>query len=228
MHLPGTICFDEFPFFRTLPFSFFVIEGSSPVFSLFLPMLRLCSSAAVFRLSFCLGLGLLSAWAPLAQARLGETLEQCQVRYGSPTDRAPFSIAGSDAEAYLFRKGDVVVRIHFHKGKAWHLAYREKFSEADTTVFLQANLNGDEWRPIDGEVIQQQRFWMSRMQRMSATFSYFKGQALMEVMTADCRKRLGEARSVAIRQAMRDSLGLRLNPDGKPRKAQQMLDLKGF
>jgi len=66
-------------------------------------------------------------WLSLnAEARLGETLEQCTQRYGDP-------IKDSDG-SFHFSKSNFEIFILFYKGKAATIVYRKKIISSDDKV----------------------------------------------------------------------------------------------
>lgn len=84
-----------------------------------------------------------------AQARLNETLEQCERRYGAAT--------GKDAESgeASFSKAGIVIRAHFHAGKVDFISFTHEggaaFTPGEISVLNEANL-GVEWKtaePLD-------------------------------------------------------------------------------
>jgi len=71
---------------------------------------------AVITLSFIL--------AAIANARLGETYEECVTRYGSPTEKLPKQPDEMPGvEIYRFNKAQWGISITFWKGKAYELVY---------------------------------------------------------------------------------------------------------
>ncbi len=109
---------------------------------------------------------LLVAFTSSAFARLGETLQQCQVRYGAPVKVHMPSV--------FFRKEKWSVCVTFFQGKADSISYakipdqddRFAFTENEVEAFMKANGGerawvdlpasigkGQHWATKDGEVI---------------------------------------------------------------------------
>ncbi len=68
-----------------------------------------------------------------AQARLGETLEQCKVRYGKPTDQ--------NGALHTFVSGNFIIVMQFHPvtGKAMLVSYMKQ-GEDDEAEFTAAQI----------------------------------------------------------------------------------------
>jgi hypothetical protein len=62
--------------------------------------------------------------AGMVQARLGETLAECETRYGPVVERTPAKLADSDKEACIFSKEGVTITVEFRNNTAWKLTYR--------------------------------------------------------------------------------------------------------
>jgi len=90
-------------------------------------------------------------WALLATscfARLWETVEQCDKRYGRPLSAR--NEGGLHVRTYL-KKG-VSVRLAFAKGRAVKIYYdrlRQPLSHYDVKLFLYVNSQGLEWQQVD-------------------------------------------------------------------------------
>lgn len=57
-------------------------------------------------------------------ARLGETVEECVVRYGPVVERLPAKVKDSDPQACVFSKSGITIIAEFKAGKAWLHTYR--------------------------------------------------------------------------------------------------------
>ncbi|MDG2125046.1 MAG: hypothetical protein P8J87_15195, partial [Verrucomicrobiales bacterium] len=80
----------------------------------------------------------------IAEARLGETAEECGVRYGEVVGTYPASLKGSDDEAVHFLKDYFHFFVEFREGKAWSIkvkkrglrtSERDKILEAEGVLF---------------------------------------------------------------------------------------------
>lgn len=80
-----------------------------------------------------------------AQARIGETLEECIVRYGPVVERLPAKVKESDPQACVFSKSGVTIIAEFKGGKAWCHTYRMvAMDEPSVAKLLQAEAEGAE------------------------------------------------------------------------------------
>jgi len=88
-------------------------------------------------------------------ARLGETREQCENRYGKPVEKNDLAdpYGTKLAESFKYRKGFFEITIVYHKNKTGMIIYRKidgaggyvDISEDEIGVLLQANKRGDRW-----------------------------------------------------------------------------------
>jgi hypothetical protein len=96
--------------------------------------------------------------ANLAQARLGETLADCETRYGPVVEKVPARLADSDKEAVVFSKEGVTIIAELHNGNVWCITYTMADLSADkATIFLEVNAPKEGWgKPINvkGEEIR--------------------------------------------------------------------------
>jgi hypothetical protein len=151
----------------------------------------------------------LSAWA-----RVNETVAQCDARYVKVTKRFSATIPGSDPEAVVYDKDGFLVVVHFKQGKAWHVAYsKERLSLNDSQRFLRANGQNESWGNPEGFQRHDRRYWRARALKYSAVLYHLRTLSVLECMTDECRKAVGEVRQESIRQAMRRSMEL---PMSKP------------
>ena len=82
-----------------------------------------------------------------ARGRIGETLDECKARYGTPVS--------IQKDAALFLKNGLTVSVHFIAGKVDQIIYYKKDplsskksaspSEAETMILLQANAQDTPW-----------------------------------------------------------------------------------
>ncbi len=81
-----------------------------------------------------------------AQARLGETLAECEARYGPVVERRPAKQKESDKEACVFSKNGFAVVTEFRSGNVWKITYTKTGMEADELgTLLKANATEGGW-----------------------------------------------------------------------------------
>lgn len=73
----------------------------------------------------------LFACISFVQARVGETIAECEARYGPVVERRPAMVSGSDAEACVFSKVGITIIAEYKNGKVWRLAYRMAGMDAE-------------------------------------------------------------------------------------------------
>jgi len=109
-----------------------------------------------FGFPLCLFLILLALFGvPSLNARIGETLEECEVRYGPPVKGPIIDSSIEGAQQYAFAKSGFEVGVTFHQGKAVVLLFSKlekdalgnsvAMSKAEIEVFLEANQLGGPW-----------------------------------------------------------------------------------
>ena len=90
-----------------------------------------------------------------SQARIGETLAQCETRYGPVVERAAPKLAESDKEACVFSKEGVTITVEYRNGTAWWVSYRLPQPMVEPVLAAIAPDGG--WSPaitISGKQIQ--------------------------------------------------------------------------
>jgi len=119
-----------------------------------------------------------------ARARLGETREECDVRYGSlvsvKDDFRP------DFPQYCYAKNDVEIRVRFWQGKVGQIIISSDHGMADNTIseILQGNAEGSSWKidNIQTRKIQDPKTYsvacFYRRADGNATAEYHKMQAI--------------------------------------------------
>jgi hypothetical protein len=76
-----------------------------------------------------------------ADARIGETLEQCVQRYGPVVEKKTPTLPDSDAEACVFSKGGVTIFTELRGGIVWRMVFRIQSMVADEAeTLLRANM----------------------------------------------------------------------------------------
>ena len=112
-------------------------------------------------------------------ARIGETEQECAVRYGEPIKKLP-------NDSLLYQKADLNILITFFNGKADAIAYRkiakgEQLSENEVEILLNDNSGGVRWQ--EGEGTSVDREWVTENGELLAT--YDSGDHLLMVGTKD-------------------------------------------
>lgn len=99
------------------------------------------------RFSPAILLGFFLAFASPAQARLGETLDQCVERYGPVVEKRAATLPESDQEACIFSKNGVTIFAEFRGGIVWRLVFRiASMMGEETETLLRANMpDGGGW-----------------------------------------------------------------------------------
>lgn len=88
----------------------------------------------------------LGVFTTIAEARLGENMEQCMERYGPVIERRPATLAASDAEALVFSKSGVTVVVEMRQGRAWLITYRKgKMLAHEAEALVMANMADGTW-----------------------------------------------------------------------------------
>ena len=83
--------------------------------------------------------------ASAVEARIGETLAQCETRYGPVVERKASQMAESDKEACVFSKEGVTVTVEYRNGIAWWVSYRMPQPALDAILGAIAPEGG--WAP---------------------------------------------------------------------------------
>jgi len=81
----------------------------------------------------------------MAQARIGENVEQCEKRYGPTVERRAAIQASSDKEACVFSKDGVTIVVEYRNAAAWHVSYRLPVPMLDAVLAAIAPDGG--WSP---------------------------------------------------------------------------------
>ncbi len=89
-------------------------------------------------------------FSPIARGRLGETLDECQARYGELL-RIESSFR-EDYPQYCFRKGDIEIRVRLLNGKSgqeiFFVAEGGNISQSQISEILTANSQGASWNDV--------------------------------------------------------------------------------
>jgi len=99
--------------------------------------------------------GLLLLLPSTTFARIGETLTQCEARYGK-ADRTD-----KDTGVVYFLKGGFYIMVDFHQGKAEAVGYKKEqggkeMSDNEIETLLKANGEDKKWKRIESITIKQQ------------------------------------------------------------------------
>ena len=133
-----------FSFLATHDFNPFIASRARPRqrWLIFFSLGDTPSEFTAMKLATPFGLALLWLVSSTAQARLDETRDQCEERYGKATVE--------NAEGVTFAKNPIHIHIRFERGKAVRLEYLDDlmrpFSEENLTALLKANGSGAEWK----------------------------------------------------------------------------------
>lgn len=122
---------------------------------------------------------LLLGWllcATSVHARLGETLAQCEARYGPVIEKRPASVNASDPDACVFSKSGITVLVEFKKGLAWRVVFRMPgMSAQELETLLKANMPEGGWS--SAMKYSEQEFRLSADHRRVAVFTPGKERA---------------------------------------------------
>jgi hypothetical protein len=87
-----------------------------------------------------------TSFATVAEARLGETVEQCMERYGPVIERRSAILSASDPESLVFSKSGVTIIIEYRESKAWQISYRKvKMLANEVESLVAANAGEGPW-----------------------------------------------------------------------------------
>ena len=118
---------------------------------------------------------LLVAFTSSAFARLGETLQQCEQRYGKP--------AQSDATSLTFQKSGFFLIVYFFEGKCDKITYRKveqnalgkgvEISDNELSQLMQLNAGGRQWKKIN--LISMDKVWQTEDGEIFAKYETIGG-----------------------------------------------------
>ncbi len=82
-----------------------------------------------------------------AGARIGESVEECQARYGPPVERRPPTLAASDPEMLVYSKSSITILVEFREGRAWSITFRRPstMTHAELDSLLAVNAGDKKW-----------------------------------------------------------------------------------
>ena len=126
-----------------------------------------------------------------AEARIGETLEQCTIRYGAPVTK-------SNTNA-VFIKAGFAIAVMFYEGKVDSLGITKiekdalgksiEMSENEISQLLRANSGDRKWKEISHSF---ERSWLTEDAQIVAI--YGPSTHLLTIMTKDSAERAAAAR----------------------------------
>lgn len=145
---------------------------------------------------------ILSAFTVLhANARIGETLEQCKVRYGTPITESKSSAA--------FIKAGFVIGVMFYEGKVDSLAIVKvekdalgksiEMSDNEISQLLQANSGNRKWKE---HTCSFDRSWLTEDAQVVAIYEPSKRQ--LTIMTKDAAERSGADKKAEENKTLKD------------------------
>jgi hypothetical protein len=141
------------------------------------------------------GLAVSAAVVPAAQARLDETLAQCEGRYGPAITKIPGRAQDPQQMTHLFQtemsdaqnnRIPVRIRIEFNKeGRAWYIRYTGPFPAAAIPTFLQFNAGDGVFG--ESEVFNDRHFFRTNAAAPYQAVQYGVGpNRVLEVYSFGC------------------------------------------
>jgi len=145
-------------------------------------------------LRFLIAVILIAVTIVQADARIGETLEQCIERYGGRVDKS------SPGKGVGFVKGGFVIAVQFYEGKADTLAFckverdalgkAKEMSNNEISQLLQANSGDRKWKEINQ--IPLERYWLTEDAQLVASYRSF--EHTLTIMTKAATDRANAAK----------------------------------
>ena len=153
------------------------------------------------------------------EARLGETIAQCEERYGPVVEKRPATVKESDPEACVFTKSGITAVVEFRGGIAWRIVFRMmEMTPIEAETLLKANMPDGGWGAA--LKVNGQDYRLSADRRRIAIYSPTKVRG--EISTLEIASRdYGAANYAAYSTKVAEALG-----NVKERKTGQ--ELKGF
>jgi hypothetical protein len=131
-----------------------------------------------------LAAALCTAWATGADARLGETPEECAARYGEVVGEFAPPVKDSDAQGVHYRKDGIDVKVEFRRGKAWSLTFAKvDMTDEQRELILQANSGAATWE--GPEKFLGRDFWITADGRRHAYLRNLRSGKVLQVMTGE-------------------------------------------
>jgi len=136
-------------------------------------------------------------------ARIGETPQKCQERYGKPFTDKEDEIVG-------YKKSGLYIMIDFYEGKAEMISFRkikqnilrmaEKLSDNEILTLLKANGGKRVWKIRDS--ISADKEWETEDGEILAQYSIFEN--ILYISTKDCLDRHAEERKAKEEEKLDD------------------------
>jgi hypothetical protein len=133
----------------------------------------------------------LAVWSP-AYGRIGETIEECIVRYGEIDSES--EIEGRTA--HIFKKSGYIIAISFYEKKADmmllfkeekdDLGFNVEISDNEIAILLKSNGGDTPWEPL--EIVSLNKQWVNNDKRLLSIYMY-PGNTLT-ISTLDCVSRM--------------------------------------
>ena len=149
------------------------------------------------RPSLFLTFGCLVIGCTVALARIGETEEQCDERYGKP-----FAVSEDKVER-TYKKGEFHMRAQFHDGKCDLIMFAkpdgtpQEISESERDVLMKANGGGREWQKSkDGAEV------MHFETRDGELYALYNSRGLM-IATREATKRKDAAKKAEMEKKLK-------------------------
>jgi hypothetical protein len=149
-----------------------------------------------------------------AEARLGETLEECVTRYGSFYGKIPARTLPDGEICYLFEKGierngiksKIKIRIEFYKGKAWYIRYSGKMTESERVGLMALGMEAETWSAA--EMYRDRLFWKSSGEnpRFASEFKLSDASSVLDLYDAACAGRLKAQREAIYEAVVKGSM----------------------
>ena len=137
-----------------------------------------------------------------AHARLGETREEIEKRYGKPI-REPKPILAASESAALYLKDRVEVTIEFKRGKAWLVSYRTGKLNSDLEAeFRDANdgVSGvGEWKDTLEHL--GRTYWVTEDKQVYGVRFDLGNSKIFRFVTIECMEALEVERKQKVKEA---------------------------
>jgi hypothetical protein len=116
-------------------------------------------------------------FARAASARLGETLEGCEARYG-------FKIGQAGADAFLFSKDGITITVWFENNRSVRELFRPapgtSISEEEAIDLLNANSGGSSWKMQQENLF---RGWRTYVRADGQAFAKYEWHGTLDAKT---------------------------------------------
>jgi hypothetical protein len=146
-------------------------------------------------------IGLLMAAITGAQARVGESMEQCRARYGIlGTETLQKQCSASDTAMLFLVKTkeatpkNITVHLEFRQGRVWFIRYLAKaFSSEELDTLLDGCSDGLEWRaPL---AVGARKFWLNANKTRVAQHYRIGSRQVLDILSDACVEALESQRA---------------------------------